>query len=447
MSQEAAYPLKQFDQKPPLHTYSSGHACLFISLILNSCTSLRGAERTLLLISNFFNINYSTPSWYSGRLWLLRLGYYKLTRQKEKADDWIWIVDHSVQWGKEKCMVILGIRQSKLPDSETILRHEDVEPLALFPVTQSNGDVVYQQLEETVSKTGIPKQIISDHGSDVKSGIERFCEKKYHNTIYVYDITHKAATVLKRELDTDDRWNEFTTLATSTRKKVQQTQLAAIAPPNQRSKARYMNIESLVTWGIDKLCLLDNFDEFSCLECSKDYLTDKMGWLADFRNDLEEWKNLVHIVKEVESFIKFQGLYQGCHVDLMQLPTFTAKTLRAIYIKEELLDFVEQESVKADKDERLLGSSEIIESVFGKMKRLEHDQAKSGFTVFILSLAAIVSDTTAEVVHRALETVPTNKIHEWFRNNIGKSVQAKRVEINGIIKEQKQNPEIVLQYG
>lgn len=416
---------------------------MFITLILNACTSLRGAERTLLLISDFFSINYSTPSWYSGRIWLLRLGYYKLTRQKEKADDWIWIVDHSIQWGKEKCLVILGIRQSKLPDAETILCHEDVEPLALFPVTQSNGDVVYQQLEETISKTGIPKQIISDHGSDIKSGIERFCEK-LPTTIFVYDITHKAATVLKRELSSDDRWIEFTALATSTRNKVKQTQLAAIAPPNQRSKARYMNIESLVTWGIDKLLLLDNFDKFSCLECSKEYLTDKLGWLSDFRSDIEDWKDLVHIVKEAESFVKFQGLYQGCHVDLMQLPTFEAKTVRGRRIKEELLKFIKQESMKANKDERLLGSSEVIESVFGKMKRLEHDQAKSGFTVFILSLAAIVSETTAEIVHRALEKVPTAKIYEWFKENIGKSVQAKRAKINGIIKEQKQNPAVVV---
>ena len=110
-------------------------------------------------------------------------------------------------------------------------------------------------------------------------------------------------------------------------------------------------------------------------------------------------------------------------------------------IKTELLDFVEQESKKAGKDERLLGTSEIIESVFGKMKRLEHDQAKSGFTVFILSLAAIVSKTTTEIVHEALETVPTKRIHEWFKNNIGKSVQAKRMQVNNLIKnqEQKQN--------
>jgi len=96
----------------------------------------------------------------------------------------------------------------------------------------------------------------------------------------------------------------------------------------------------------------------------------------------------------------------------MTLPTFRAETLRAMRIKTELLDFVEQESKKAGKDERLLGTSEIIESVLGKMKRLEHDQAK-----------------------------------------IGKSVQAKRVQVNGLIKgkeqKQKQNPvlEMVCRFG
>jgi hypothetical protein len=130
--------------------------------------------------------------------------------------------------------------------------------------------------------------------------------QEFTDTVFVYDITHKAATILKRELSTEEKWNEFTRLATSTRKQVQQTQLAAIAPPNQRSKARYMNVEPLIKWGLDKLYLLDNPDGFSCLECTKDHITQKLGWLTDFRRDLEEWKELIHIIKEAEIFIKFQ---------------------------------------------------------------------------------------------------------------------------------------------
>ena len=394
----------------------------------------------MMLVSNFFNLNYKTPSWYSGRNWLLRLGYYKLTRKKVISDDWIWIVDHCVQWGKEKCFVILGVQQSKLPASETILCHEDVEPLALFPITQSNGEVVYQQLKDTISKTGVPKQIVSDHGTDVKSGIERFC-REYPETIFTYDITHKAATVLKKELNTDERWNQFTALATRTRKKVQQTPLAAIAPPNQRSKARYMNVDTLIKWGMDKLLLLDNPAHLSCLECSQEYLIEKLGWLNDFRNDLHEWQDLIHIIKETESFVKSQGIYQGCVTDLLELSTYKADTPKAKQIKSDLQFFLYQESLKASENDRLIGSSEVIESVFGKTKSLERDQAKNGFTVFILSLAATVSKTSSDIVHQALETVKTKSIYKWFRDAIGKSVQSKRMQINQRIKKEKQKRE------
>ncbi|WP_320041031.1 hypothetical protein [uncultured Desulfobacter sp.] len=95
-------------------------------------------------------------------------------------------------------------------------------------------------------------------------------------------------------------------------KKVQQTPLAAIAPPNQRSKARYMNVDTLIKWGMDKLILLDNPAHLSCLECSQEYFVEKLGWLNDFRDDLHEWLDLVRILKETESFVKSQGIYQDC---------------------------------------------------------------------------------------------------------------------------------------
>jgi hypothetical protein len=107
-------------------------------------------------------------------LWLLRIGYYKLMRPKPKASDWVWILDHTVQIGAEKCLLILGVRPSELSRSDLVLSHDDVEPIALFPVTRSNGEVVFQQLEETVEKTGLPREILGDQGSDLKPGTERF---------------------------------------------------------------------------------------------------------------------------------------------------------------------------------------------------------------------------------------------------------------------------------
>jgi hypothetical protein len=187
-----------------------------------------------------------SPSWWAGRLWLLRLGYYKLTRPKEQAEDWGWIVDHTVQIGVEKCFVILGVRLSALPNPARCLSHEEVEPIALCPVRHSNGEVVYHQLEDSREKTGIPREILGDQGSDLKAGVERFC-RHHPQTSSIYDIKHKTAVVVEHELEEDPCWREFTHLAAQTKQRVQQTALAFLAPPNQRTKARYMNLESLST--------------------------------------------------------------------------------------------------------------------------------------------------------------------------------------------------------
>lgn len=413
----------EFAVIPRGHQYSVGHAKLFVDLVLYDGASLRCAERAIERMIACLQLSMPSPSWYAGRLWILRLGYYKLTRPKERGDDWVWIVDHTVQIGAEKCLVILGVRLSALPAMGECLSHEDVEPIALWPVKKSNGDVVHQQLEAGIEKTGIPREIVSDHGTDLKSGIDKFCQA-HHETCAVYDIKHKTATLLKHELDDEPIWNEFARLAGQTKRKVQQTPLAPLSPPNQRTKARYMNVDVLIHWGRDTLAFLDRAEESTMFEAEQ--VEEKLGWITRFRQPLKEWEVLLQVVVTTESYIRQRGLYQDIHLELEQRLQPLARTEQAQRVCTELTAFVAQEAAKARPDERLLGSSEIIESVLGKLKRLEQDQSKSGFTGLLLALCATVATTTTDVIHQALETVPTNAIIAWCRNNLGQSVQAKR---------------------
>ena len=125
-------------------------------------------------------------------------------------------------------------------------------------------------------------------------------------------------------------------------------------------------------------------------------------------------------------------------IDLMQVENFEAHRKRPQRLREELLDFIAQQSQRAKPNERLLGSSEVIESVIGKLKNMESDQSKSGFTGLLLSLAAMVSKTTEDVIHKAMESVPTKRVHEWVKENIGKSVQFKRKEVFGSVRKAEQ---------
>ena len=121
-----------------------------------------------------------------------------------------------------------------------------------------------------------------------------------------------------------------------------------------------------------------------------------------------------------------QGLWQDCALELARRFEPRVASPKVRQFREQILDFVKHESAKARPEERLPGSSEIIESVLGTMKRLEQDQSKSGFTGLVLGTAAIVSHTTQEVVAKAMETVPTKKVTQWIKENLGQSVQSKR---------------------
>ena len=197
-----------FNDKPAYHSYSFDHIALFIMLILSAATSLRSASRVIEIVVSFFRLPVNCPSWFTGRLWLLRIGLYKLTRPKEIGNDWVWIVDHTIQIGPEKCLVILGLRLCELTSCTRSLTHEDVEPIALLPVKKSNGDIVYEQLKEAEEKTGIPREIISDKGSDLTAGIKKYCNDR-SGTCSVYDVKHKSAGLLKKELQDDRDWQEF----------------------------------------------------------------------------------------------------------------------------------------------------------------------------------------------------------------------------------------------
>jgi hypothetical protein len=398
---------------------------LFLALVLSAAVSLRGASRVLELWSTVFELPEAAPAWYTGRLWLLRVGYYKLTRSKAPAADWVWSIAHTIQLGGQKCLVILGVRLSALPAPGTCLRHEEVEPIARSPVQTSTGDVVYQQLTAAIAHTGVPREILSAGGGDLQAGIAQF-QQAPPDTQALYDIKHKTALVLKHELAEEARWQAFTQQAAQTKPRVQQTPLAFLAPPAQRRKARYLNVDILIRWGTQVLAYLAQPCQPELRAVTAEQLAAAYGWLQDFRDSLRDWDELLHIVETTEQWVRSQGLYPGCARALTPQVTALVHTARGQRVAQHLLTFVETESAKAGLHERFLGSSEVIESVFGKLKRLAQHQAHSGFTGLVLAVGAMVSPTTPEVIQTALETVPTSEVRQWCRQHLGPSVQAQR---------------------
>ncbi len=85
------------------------------------------------------------------------------------------------------------------------LRLEDLHLLATIPIEHSTDEVVAAQREEATKRTGIPRQIVSDHDSDVKQGSELFATQ-HPQTVVTYDAAHHGAIVLKKRLEAHPRW-------------------------------------------------------------------------------------------------------------------------------------------------------------------------------------------------------------------------------------------------
>ena len=100
-------------------------------------------------------------------------------------------------------------------------------------------------------------------------------------------------------------------------------------------------------------------------------------------------------------------------------------------MREELIAFVTDESSTVRQGERLPGTTEVVESCFGKLKALEDGQCKSGFTGLVLSLGAMVSTWTAETIGEALEQCRVRDVMAWCRTMLGQSVQSQRRQAYG----------------
>jgi hypothetical protein len=224
---------------------------LAIEQFMTSLNSFRGCQSTFELFGKFFPI--PTPSFSNIRHWILRAGLYQLLQLPEKANDWIYILDMTIYLSQIKCLVVLGIRKSRLeellfqPDFSG-LKHQDVVVLSLDILYSSNGEIIEQCLNKLSDKVGVPIQIISDHGSDLKRGVNLFIQT-HPEIVYTYDVTHYMALLFKNELEDDERYQSFLRHCSETLNNIQQTKLGFLMPPTQRHQSRYLNVEKLVDWG------------------------------------------------------------------------------------------------------------------------------------------------------------------------------------------------------
>jgi hypothetical protein len=285
-----------------------------------------------------------------------------------------------------------------------------------------NNIVVEDILRKTIIRHGTPAQIISDDGGDIRKGIENV-RTIYPDIAHTYDITHKCAIELKHILKDDRQWKDFYSACGACRTKVIYTDLFKYSPPKGRDKSRHMNLEEYIKW-LGQILYVSNLKENR--ESKK--FQEVFGWTTQYKKALKRWKQMIDLILIVKKEVKLKGFQNNTWANLKekikkQIGNLN-KTAKCIY--DELKEYIIKMTIPIPSNEVWPGCSDIIESVFGRVKSYVKNAPFKEISRMIMAIPIFTGKITLDKIKLFLEDRTVRKTSKWLRNNIGETYIQKR---------------------
>ncbi|WP_295882171.1 hypothetical protein [uncultured Thiohalocapsa sp.] len=468
------------------HRYSLEAIQLSLQLYLHASFGCRGVSWVLRLLAGYLPLG--APAATTVLNWCCRLGLGVLRRVPPRRDDWIFVIDHTVALGAMKCLVVLGIPAGRLRATGYSPRHGDMTVLAVEVMANSTGVRVAAVLKQVSARTGVPVQIVCDHGSDLRKGIALF-RQQAPRCVETYDISHAVATQLKAHWRENAPWQAFLQHSSTILSRFQQTDLAFLLPPRQRTKARYMAIDAHIDWAqrllgyhdqgdfslIGRACVFsadawaylravqgqrrieplrvligqrcetraalcevlrahgaaapDARDDAFWRLADRGYarFLEAFDWVLAYREVLPEWTQTMAVSKTVQTLLKTDGLSRTTPEALHSVLDAQEPLAAAVAdFRTRVLRHVEQEATKLPADVTWLASSDIIESVFGHYKTFSARGPLKEVGRLVLLIPAFLSELTAPVIREAMASVRSVDVEQWVQTHLGPSMLARR---------------------
>jgi hypothetical protein len=317
-----------------------------------------------------------------------------------------------------KCVLVLGVNMDNFRSVEDYtLSHTSVVPLVLKTVESCPGEVIRDALIEAQGKTGEAIAVLSDEGTEIRRGVKLY--NKTDSVIHLNDILHKMDLVLKKELSVDVIWQGFTKHTTDTIQQLKLSTFAHLIPPKQRQKKRLRGEIKIIEWGQKVIRYLKSGK-------ATDQEKEKLSWILEYEFILNAYQEMAHIFDAIVSEVRKKGYYRNISQNIEQHWPSDELTERAQSFLKKALKVLKEEESKIPEGMSLLGSSEIIESTFGKFKQLAKGHSSGGLTSLVLSLCAMVGQHCEDFIKTAMEQTSIKDVKEWVKNNLGTTFWSRR---------------------
>ena len=398
---------------------------LCVLLVVQAVVSYRSVPRILGLFgaAKMPGLGW-VPHFTSVINWTLRLGLGLLGQVTAIDAPWLAIIDHSIDIGTKKALVVLRVRLDALLKRGAAIRLGDCECIGLKISETVNGESVAMDLDEIFRRAGTPKGVVKDCDATLQKGVRLWSERQGEAVHVIDDIGHSMANALRDEFEGTPAYQRFTDLTTQGANRLRQTDLAFLLPPKLRSKGRFQSIGNIGKWGgrmLDVLAAKGRAKKGSLLARLRAALP---GFLL-LKPFIVRFASTTRLVSQAMEIVKSQGIcpatYDQCHRLSEQLPKRSNVKRRLQTWLARHMDIQRQMTALP-----LLASSDIIESLFGNFKHIIERSPQADMNRTALLIPALCGSLDKRTIATALHLASQRDLQRWEEENIPYTVRKKR---------------------
>lgn len=393
--------------------------------MIQAVVSYRSVPRILQLFHTKTSLNLKwIPHFTSTINWTLRLGLGLLKQVKPTQHDWAAIIDHSIDIGTKKALVVLRVPLDALSRRGSAIQLQDCECIGLKVCEKVNGETVAQDLEGIFTRSGNPSVIIKDCDYTLQKGVRLWAENQTSKPFVIEDIGHVMASALKDQFEKTKAYERFTSLLNTGAQRLRQTELAFLIPPKLRSKGRFQSISKLGQWGDKMLAVFavkGRAKKGSLLYKLRVAMPDFLG----LKSFIKRFAKTTTVVSQIMEVLKNNGLDQARYQQCYQLSDALPRNSK---VKKRLHRWLQVHIKIQEKTTPfpLLVSSDIIESLFGNFKHIIERSPQADMNRTTLLIPALCGNLNESSITQALTEACHNDLKVWEKENIPYTVRKKR---------------------
>ncbi len=381
---------------------------LALQLFLEARIGFRAVSRVLTLLALALGIK-KAPCPQTVINWVMRLSIVRIDSarhlrglplsQAPFGNGMIWMIDLSIGLGTGKILAVLACDAHHHQRNRGALSLAQLHCIGVSVATSWTGEAIVAVLKRLIAVMGRPAAYLKDRGSERYKAGDLLALEGLASAC-IDDISHAAASMLKRTYQHPPDFEMFLSACGRVSSNFKQTILACLAPPNVRTKARFMNVHRLFTWA-DRV-----------LKLSPTGGAKAGSILARLRANLDRLPPCKALIKRFRADAK--GL-MGCE-PILKTKGLTPATLAAC---EPLIDTMASAAVRQEfraywdvqlETAKELGfdqvglpiSSDSIESLFGVAKQHGVGETQDAARI-ALRLPALCGAPTREEARQVLE--------------------------------------------